>query len=39
VDGAFDSCRGEVGGGGGPCGGVEDVDGFVDELYGVGSRT
>jgi hypothetical protein len=38
VDGATDSCGGESGGGGGgPCGGVEDVDGSVDELDVVGS--
>jgi hypothetical protein len=36
VDGA-DTCGGEVGGGGGPCGGVEDVDQFGDELDGVES--
>jgi hypothetical protein len=37
IDGATDSCGGESGGGGGPCGGVEDVDGSVDELDVVGS--
>jgi hypothetical protein len=36
VDGA-DTCGGEAGGGGGPCGGVEDVDGSGDEPDGVES--
>jgi hypothetical protein len=30
-------CGGEVGGGRGPCGGVEDVEESVDEIDGVGS--
>jgi hypothetical protein len=38
VNATTDSCGGESrGGGGGPCGGVEDLNGFVDELEVVGS--
>jgi hypothetical protein len=38
VNVAADSCDGDSGGGGGSYGGVEDVNGFVDELDVVGSR-
>jgi hypothetical protein len=37
VDASSYTCGGEARGGGGPCGGVEDVDGYVDELDLVGS--
>jgi hypothetical protein len=38
MDGAVVSCVGEEkGGGGGLCGGVEDVDGSADEIDGLGS--
>jgi hypothetical protein len=37
VDGVSNSCGGEARGRGGPCGGVEDVDGSADETDGMGS--